>query len=36
MVLSCLRVIGGHYIRVTKALVINKPITIFYTKYGKS
>ena len=31
MVLSCLGVIGGYYIRAAKALVISKLIAIFYT-----
>ena len=36
MVLSCLRVVGGHCVRATKALIISKPIAIFYAGYGKS
>ena len=36
MVLSYLEVIGGYYIRAAKALVISKPIAIFYPRDGKS
>ena len=36
MVLSCLGVVGGHYIRAAKALIISKLIVIFYTRHRKS
>ena len=36
MALSCLEVIGGHYIRAAKVIVISEPIAIFYTGYRKS
>ena len=36
IVLSYLKVIGKYLVRATKALIINKPIAIFHTKYRKS
>src|SRR6266568_3215399 len=36
LVLSYLKVISGHLVKATKALVISEPIAIFHAGHGKS
>jgi hypothetical protein len=31
-----IKVAGGYFTRAAKALIVNKPIVIFYTRHGKS
>ena len=31
-----IRAVGGHFVRVAKALVVSKPIAIFHPRDGKS
>jgi hypothetical protein len=33
---NCLEVVGGHLAKAAKALVVSKPIAIFYPRDGKS